>query len=310
MQAIASYILKGPLQAVIVTAFSSAMSLILPPLAHVSGACVALVTLRKGLKDGLFVLAFSGIILASVGMMSSINSMMVKVFLLAMVLVWWLPVGLTAAVLRYTRSLGLALLFLGALCMVVMSAFYLVIGDIPAWWSEVLPNLMQTMYKAANFGLTEQQLDQQLENMAVVMTGFAFAAVIYLTMINLFIARWLQAMLFNPGGFRSEFYALKLDRRLGIFLVIIGAVSMFTSGNIANYALNLLILIAALYSLQGLAIVYAVAAALSAHIGWIIALYVLMFFALPYVMLALSCTALADNMLDIRARVKKRNSSS
>ena len=310
MRALATYILKGPLQAVIVTALSSAMSLILPPFAHISGACIALVTLRKGLKDGLFVLAISGVILASVGMMSSINTVMVKVFLLAMVLVWWLPVGLTAAVLRYTRSLGLALLFLGALCMVIMSAFYLVIGDMPAWWSEVLPNLMQTMYKAANFGLTEQQLDQQLENMAVVMTGFTIAAVIYLTMINLFIARWLQAILFNPGGFRSEFYALKLDRRLGIFLVIIGAVSMFTSGNIANYALNLLILIAALYSLQGLAIVYAVAAALSAHIGWIIALYVLMFLALPYVMLALSCTALADNMLDIRARVKKRGSSS
>ena len=269
-----------------------------------------MVTLRKGLKDGVFVLAISGVILGCVGMVSSINTTMVKVFLLAMVLVWWLPVGLTAAVLRYTRSLGLAVLFLGALSMVIMLVFYLVIGDVPAWWREGLPAMFETIFKAANFGMTEQQLDQQLGNMAVVWTGFMFTGVVYLTMINLFIARWMQSMLFNPGGFRNEFHALKLDRRLGIFLVIIGAVSMFTSGNIANYALNALILIAALYSLQGLAIVYAVVAALGAHVGWLIALYILMFFALPYVMLALSCTALADNVIDIRARIKKRNSSS
>ena len=310
MQAIATYILRGPLQAIFLTTLSSALSLILPPLAHFSGACVALVTLRKGIKDGIFVLVISGIILGCVGMVSSVNSLMVKVFLLAMILVWWLPVGLTAAVLRYTRSLGLAVLFLGSLSLLTMSGFYLVVGDVPAWWREVLPAMLNTMYKAANFGMTEQQLDQQLVNMSVVMTGFMFTAVVYLTMINLFIARWMQAMLFNPGGFRSEFHALKLDRRLGIFLVIIGAVSMFTSGNLANYALNALILIAALYSLQGLAIVYAVVAALGAHIGWLIALYILMFFALPYVMLILSCTALADNVIDIRARVKKRDSSS
>ena len=309
MQAIATYILRGPLQAIFVTTLTSALSLILPPLAHVSGACIALVTLRKGFKDGIFVLAISGIILGCMGMVSSINIIMVKVFLLAMILVWWLPAGLTAVVLRYTRSLGLAVLFLGAFILVIMSGFYLVIGDVSAWWREVLPAMINTMYKAANFGLTEQQLDQQLENMAVVMSGFMFAAVVYLSMINLFIARWMQSMLFNPGGFRDEFHALKLDRRLGIFLVIIGAVSMFTSGNLANYALNALILIAAIYSLQGLAIVYAVVAALGAHIGWLIALYILMFFALPYVMLALSCTALADNVIDIRARVKKRNSS-
>ena len=309
MRAIATYILRGPLQAIMVTAISSAMSLILPPLAHLSGACVALVTLRKGLRDGILVLFFSGIILGLMGMLSS-NSAMVKIFILAMVLVWWLPVGVTAAVLRYTRSLGFTLMFLGALCLAVLTGCYLVIGDMPGWWGEVLPAMLKPMYEAANFGMTNDQLNQLIENMASIMTGFMFASIVYLTTINLFIARWLQSLLFNPGGFRAEFYSLKLDNRLAIFLLIIAAVSVFTSGNLANYALNVLILIAALYSLQGLAIVYAVVAALNAHIGWLIGLYVLMFFALPYVMLMLSCTGIADNFLNIRARVKKKNSSS
>jgi len=290
-----------------VTAISAAMSLILPPLAHLSGACVALVTLRKGLRDGIIVLLVSGFVLGLMGLVSA-NSTMVRIFTLAMVLVWWLPVGVTAAVLRYTRSLGFTLVFLGALCMAIMTGCYLMIGDVPGWWREVLPAMLKPMYEAANFGMTNDQMNQVIQNMAGVMTGFMFASIVYLTMINLFIARWLQSQLFNPGGFRNEFYTLKLDNRLAIFLLIIAAVSVFTSGNLASYALNLLILISALYSLQGLAIVYAVVAALNAHIGWLIALYVLMFFALPYVMLMLSCTGLADNVLDIRARVKKKNS--
>ena len=310
MRAIASYILRGPFQAIMVTAISSVMSLILPPLAHVSGACVALVTLRKGLRDGIFVLVISGLVLGLIGVASSKNIPVAKIFVLAMVLVWWLPVGVSAAVLRYTRSLGFTLLFLGALCMVVLTGCYLVIGDLPGWWREVLPTMLKPMYEAANFGMAKEELDQVLENMASVMTGIMFATIVYITMINLFIARWVQSMLFNPGGFRAEFYSLKLDRRLVVFLFIIAAVSVFTSGNLANYALNLLILIAALYSLQGLAIVYSVVATLNAHVGWLIALYGLMFFALPYVMLALSCAGLADNVLDIRARVKKQNSSS
>jgi len=310
VRAIATYILRGPLQAIIVTAFSSAMSLILPPLAHVSGACVALVTLRKGLREGLFVLAVAGFILGLLSMAFPVNAAMIKIYILAMVLVWWLPVGVTAAVLRYTRSLGFTLLFLGMLCMVMLTGCYLLIGDMPGWWREVLPAMLKPMYEAANFAMTMEELDLLIGNMAGVMTGFMFATIVYLTMINLFIARWLQSILFNPGGFRTEFYTLKLDHRLAVFLLIIAAVSVFISGNLANYALNLLIVIVALYSLQGLAIVYAVVAALNAHTGWLIALYVLMFFALPYVMLVLSCTGLADNLLDIRARVKKRGPSS
>jgi len=84
---------------------------------------------------------------------------------------------------------------------------------------------------------------------------------------------------------------------------------ILTSGNFANYSLNLLILVMTLYSLQGLAIVYAVIAATGAHAGWLIALYIMMFFALPYAMLVLSITGFSDNWLDIRARVKKGGSS-
>ena len=313
MRAIASYILRGPIQAIMVSAISSVMSLIFPPLAHVSGASVALVTLRKGLKDGMLVLAVSGLILGLmlwlIGAISSIDSAMVKIYMLAMILVWWLPAGMTAAILRYTRSPGFTLLALGLLCGAAMTVSYLVIGDMSGWWREMLPAMLQPMYEATNFGLTKEELGQLIDGMSNVMTGFMFATIIYLTMINLFIARWLQSILFNPGGFRDEFHALKLDRRLAIILLIISAVSALTSGNLANYSLNLLILVMTLYSLQGLAIVYAVIAATGAHTGWLIALYIMMFFALPYAMLVLSITGFSDNWLDIRARVKKGGSS-
>ena len=51
---LASYIMRGRLQAMIVASTLALLSLIIPPVSVVSSATVALVTLRRGAVEGLY----------------------------------------------------------------------------------------------------------------------------------------------------------------------------------------------------------------------------------------------------------------
>ena len=56
MQFLAAYIMKGRMQAMTVAAALALLSLVFPPASIVRSASVALVTLRRGATEGLYVL--------------------------------------------------------------------------------------------------------------------------------------------------------------------------------------------------------------------------------------------------------------
>jgi hypothetical protein len=55
--------------------------------------------------------------------------------------------------------------------------------------------------------------------------------------------------------------------------------------------------------LQGLSLVHALRRRLGASLAWLVALYVLMLFAMPYVVGALALAGFADSWIDFRARL-------
>ena len=56
MRLLASFVMRGMSQAVMAIGALALLSLLFPPLSVLSSAAVALVTLRRGLRDGLIVL--------------------------------------------------------------------------------------------------------------------------------------------------------------------------------------------------------------------------------------------------------------
>lgn len=307
MRAFASFVLRGRVQAVLVITVAAALSLILPLLGHVSGGTVALVTLRKGLGEGLVVSGLAALVLAIVGYFSALDPRLVNVFLGATLLVIWLPVMVTGQVLRMTRSMSAALAVAGALGAAGLLLVYLFVGDVSAWWQEVLQTFLVPMLQDANSPLLSGEVDRIIENMSQVMTGIMSATLVFATMINLFIGRWLQAILYNPGGFRQEFLGLRLGRRMAVVALAVLFVSTFASGVMHDMAVDLLFLVGTIYSLQGLSLAHAVVDMTRAHVGWLVALYVLMLFLLAQAMLVLSAAGFADSWLDFRARLKNGN---
>lgn len=306
MRVFAAFILRGRLQAITIAAISAALAMLVPLFSHVAGGALGLVTLRKGFREGLIVAVASAVILAIVGYLSTIDQRFIHIVVGAMVALIWLPALVTAQVLRVTRSINYALAVAGALTAVGVTIFYLVVGDVVAWWREILQQIVVPLLQNVEIpGMSGADRTALIESMARVMTGVLAATTVFTTMINVFIGRWLQALLFNPGGFSDEFRSLHLGRRMAIIAVIVLAAASLAGGAFGGLAVNLLFVVGAQYTLQGLSLAHAVVSYTGARSAWLFGLYTLMLFLPPQVALALSAAGFADSWMDVRTRFKK-----
>jgi hypothetical protein len=303
MRGIANFILRGRLQAGLVATIAAALTLLVPLFSHVSGGVLALVTLRNGFREGLLI-AFAAIaVLAVVGHLSALPGEIINIIVGAMFLLMWLPVVVIANVLRTTRSIDLAVTVAGAIAAAGLVVLHLAVGDVVAWWRNVLNEVLMPVLEQMDLRMMEGDRDMIVEAMARVMTGVLAATMLITTMTNLLIGRWLQALVFNPGGFGEEFRSLRLGRSVGIATLVVLGLAAFAGGVAGDFGLNLVLLLGAMYAVHGLALAHAIVKQTGAHIAWLIVLYLLILFALPQVAMVLASVALADSFVNFRARL-------
>ncbi|WP_127476224.1 hypothetical protein [Sulfurivermis fontis] len=295
MRFLANTIMRGPMAAILVTSVAAMLGVLLPPLGYLSAAAVGLVTLRLGLAEAGKVVVGSIVATAVLGGLLVGNPMAPLAFLLAL----WLPLLVTAWSLRRTADLARSLWLAALFGVMVVLGFHLGVDDPAGWWRGFLHRLVEQ-------APAEQQdvLLPVLDEMAGLMTGMIGAAVTLGVVLSLFLARWWQAVLYNPGGFRSEFHALRLGRAAtGVTLVLLLAAWMQPPG--LAMLTDLLPLALLLHLLQGVALVHGLVARTGANVGWLVAMYVLLL--LPMVMtqiaLTLAVAGMVDNWMDFRTRL-------
>jgi len=292
------------MQALLVTGMSGLLSLLLPLFSYLSGAALALVTLRYGAAEGLIVMTGSAAAAVALGLLALGNYLpaLLLVFLL------WLPLWLLAAMLRPTGSLALAVQTGAAVGIVWILAFYAWVHDPSAWWAELLHAIRPALQEQMDLRLPPD-LDRYLLLLANIMTGVLSAAMVLNLLVTLFLARGWQALLFRPGGFRAEFYGLRLGHAAAIMVIVLIALALLGSGTLAGICRDALWIAVAVYMLCGLALVHDVAARLKLHLGWLIALYVLLTIDPMHGTLALAALGYVDSWLNLRGYVKTRPAS-
>ena len=82
--------------------------------------------------------------------------------------------------------------------------------DIQKWWRE----WFETWKEYAASGPAQEQLEQAYEVISPMLSAIFASGFVASLILTLLLARWWQSALFNPGGFRKEFYALRLPRIL------------------------------------------------------------------------------------------------
>ncbi len=301
MKALATFILRGPSQAMLVAVGTAVLAMMLPPLSVISGAVVALVTLRNGLRPGAMVMLGSTVFVALLAYVSLGNVLPGVVFLTLL----WLPMWILAWVLRETRSLALATTAAGMLGIVGVVVVYAIVGDVSAWWQQVLMTMFEPAMEAGGPLADRATVETILADLSKVMTGIAAAGASLNAVMCLYLARAWQAQLYNPGGFRKEFLGLRLGQGLALVSVVFVALSLLPLGVVAHMAGEIVIVILSLYLLQGLALVHAIVDQRKLHKAWLAVLYVVMLFVMPQLTVLVAVMGLVDTWADFRRRLAK-----
>ena len=284
MRAIAEFIMRGRMQATLVVAGCAT----LPLLYWLGAAAGCLVLLRRGLKDALGVLALG----------------------LLPALIWWFYSDDPRALLVLLGSSSLALVLRASeswnrvlLVSIAMGVvFAVVLGTVFAPQIEmlaqalikVMPSLLGDVYQK----LSVDEQAQFASLIAPVLTGLIAALLQIVSVLSLFVGRYWQALLYNPGGFGREFRAIRFPLGLAMLLLAF----MLLGPNIGPQMAMLTPLCSVPLVFAGLALIHGLVAQKRLARFWLVGLYVtlLLFMQLIYPLLVV--LAIVDSLIDFRGR--------
>jgi len=280
---LAEWVIKSRINAVIsVAAFS-----VIPFLFVLAGASQAFVVLRKGIAEGIPVLAWGG--LAALMLLYFQGD--------ATAFLMLVQATLFSYVLRTTVSWG-ALLLTAAL-FAVLSVFIL-----PLLMSDVLYFLVDMVQQV----FAEQEMkdigDEALFRELVVASSIVQMCV---AIFAVFLARNWQSSLYNPGGLRKEFLQLKLS--IPIALVFGGMILLGESLGDDFYFLAQIVV--PIIIIAGLALIHGMCAKVKNGKVGLIAFYIIGLSILSfYIINILIILVIIDSFVDIRGRLPSAESGS
>jgi len=272
----------------IVASSLALLSLIIPPVSVLSSASVALVTLRRGALEGLTILASSSVAAGLLGFFLLGNYQ----FALLYVLVLWLPVWLISIVLREGRYLSLAVEIAVLIGVVTVVGLYLYNPETSTMWKDILSQMLPAKAPV-------EDIQHTIDVMSHYMTGIVAAGSVFSLLFGLFIGRWWQATLYNPGGFRQEYLALDTQPRLALGSIAIVATAWLSSGLLSEVLWNISILLFVLYTFIGTAVLHTVFAA-TKQARFTVPMFYITLFLIPHAMLLVALTGLGDTWLNLR----------
>jgi len=300
VRALANYIMRGRIQAVSVVVLGALLSLtiILLPLIFISGAALALVTLRRGVVQGLTVLFYSVLVLVTAAMLLLGDA----VGVLQLVIPIWIPALFLAELLRRNTSLSATVSIAAMFALLGIIITYMILGDPSSHWQASWIEALTLL--GASEVLSDPAFIQALELMSRIYTGLAATGFWFMSTMVLFVARWWQATLYNEGGFREEFHSYRMSRWFvwpSLLVLLAMSFSSLDEMSVAQQlSIELGVLVLSLYTLQGIAVAHRMAAIAKLNKVWLILMYVLLL--TPQFNLLMALTGLVDNWLDIRTR--------
>ncbi|TVO62046.1 hypothetical protein [Spiribacter vilamensis] len=267
-----------------------ALGALMPLLFWLSGGLLALITLRRGVAE-------SGIVLVgATALLLPIHAVLLgtPLAVLQPLALVWLPVMGMAWILRTTLSLALTVQVGAIVAVAAVAIFHAIHGDPTLFWTQTLEAVSDRLLAAP----PGAGWDQAVEQLAPRLTGLWATNVLAVAVLCLLLGRFWQAMLYNPGGFRSEFHEL----RFALWFAA-GAGAAVIAGMIGGPGLvaDLGVILGAVFILQAVAIAHAVVARRGWHKGWLVGFYLV----LPLLLRPAVLVGLADTFMDFRARLAR-----
>ena len=284
MRTLAEFIMRGRAQACLVALLGVLVPLIGP-------AAVGLVTLRKGSFEGALVTLW-----ASLPFVVSYFAGQSSPFIAVMSILALANTLIVANVLRGTASWSLALV--SDVCVAV--GFVVVAGVVFRIDLGVMMSDLTELFVSVSEQLEK---DYVMPDTSGVLAWVAWMTA-FSALLGVVVARWWQALLFNPGGFQQEFQGIRLESKVGLgclLLVILG----FTLLSEFQFWLQLASIP---LIVCGLSLLHYTAKVKKAGGYWLVLMYLGLFLG-PVMSGLLVALGAIDSVLNLRARLVADNQS-
>lgn len=291
MKLLVEFIMQGRRQAMTVAALAT-FSLFL---AWVGAAVVALVILRVGLTQAMSVIfaalapaAFWAYSLHDIGPFATI-----------------ICAAALAMVLRTSRSWSLTLVMIPIILGLFTLLLIALAPSFVAYMHAVAVEIITTMQAhaaelepaSADRESMQQMMDRLQPPTELQLMGLFAISQSMTVLLSLCLARWWQALAFNPGGFQQEFHQVRLSK-LSAMVSVLGLVLV---ANVPEYAVWAWLFVVPLV-VAGVALVHGLIAQHTKGGHWIILFYLAVAIAPDKLMVLLMLSALIDSAVGFRTR--------
>lgn len=271
MRGLAEFVMTGRKQALLAVGLIG----LIPVINLLSPVVVGLVMLRKGMQEAAFVFAWG---ILPLGVWALVGDYVPLIMLFGISGLAWL--------LRESESWEFTLL--AAIAIGIAVEFYLRLQ--PAVLDAVFQQLQPYFQQNNIQGLEVEQLRET-------MTSIIGSVYMFLAIVLTMLARWMQATLYNPGGFRSEIHQLRIEQKVAIGLLTFMLLASFEV--LVPPAWILYFMLPLVFS--GIGLVHAVVAKRKLPGMVIVVFYMLLM--LPLVVQLVVLLALIDSWYDFRTRM-------
>ena len=289
LQRLGNAILASRFQAILVTSLLSMFGLLVPFFTYIgSGLVPGLVCLGRNTASGIQVV-FGSFVLTTLFAIAANTDPYVVV---AIAVGIWIPVWITANVLRITASQSSMLLAAAMVGMVYILLTHILVNDIVAWWQGWLDLWLEQLSGHAN----REKLAALFNMAAPFMNAMTVAGLFVSLVCTVFCARWWQAHLVNKGGFRKEFHALRLPGLLVYPVIALVVFMIINDSKPGSMVVDILVLLIFVYLFQGIASIHRVVTDRKLSGMWLTGMYVFLFL-LPQLLLFIACIGMIDSWL-------------
>lgn len=297
----AAYLTSGFLPPIYCATGFALLGHVMPLATLLSGACLALFCLVAGARRAALVAGVSFILLAAVLTAArfltgaSVGPHTAALF----AFMHWLPVVILAAGLRRLSSLSLTMQGMLVFGVATVLAAGLLAPDRAIYWRQFFDAMTHDSLAEVVSPAAREQFERLLE----VATGIALASLILMWTAMLLLARWMQSLLAQPGGFRAEFTMIELGKAAALAtLGLYAATAIFDELTLVN---ELLIVAVSVFLFQGVATLHYLLAAAAAPTFLFVMLYIALVMSLiwPQLPMLIGLFGALENLINLRRKV-------
>lgn len=290
------YVMRGRFEA----AWVALILTIIPFVGWLGTAVMGLVTLRKGPYEGFMILMWTALPSLLLFALGHHLQFYVQVFALSLI-VW-----LLAIVLRMMASWSQVLLASAGLAIIVVLFAHAVVNDLPAFWYNFIQSHFAELKNIRSLPSDQAELTGSLHAFAKMATGQVALIFLLLNLGTLAVARWLQAQVFNPGGFAKELCNIRLPKSSNVILLLIIAAILLD----ITAAWDLLPITLGMFFLAGLSLFHALIKRTRYELAGVVGFYALLLLAIIFqyaaiadmIVIIVIMGAIIDSWWDIRAK--------